>query len=102
MAVADTLRQLPPLFNFLIMTLEIIERSIMLGYVLGYCSSSNTYVIFSPWLSDEVAKVINSTLEYYPKACITFLSDEDKAKEISHTPQWLTALSELGIELNEY
>lgn len=68
----------------------------MLGYVLGYCSSSDTYVIFSSWLSDEVAKVINATLEYHPKACITFLSDEDRAKDISHTPQWLTALSELG------
>ena len=96
MAVADTLRQLPPLFNFLIMTLEIIERSVMLGYVLGYCSSSDTYVIFSSWLSDEVAKVINATIEYSPKALVTFLSDENRAKEISHTPQWLTALSELG------
>lgn len=74
----------------------------MLGYVLGYCSSSDTYVIFSSWLSDEVAKVVNAILEYSPTACVTIVTDEKRAKAISDTPQWLTALSELGIELNEY
>lgn len=79
------------------MTLEIIERSVMLGYVLGFCSDTDTYVIYSAWLSDEVAKVVNSVLEYYPKAVVTIVTDEGKAKEMSHAPQWLTALSELGI-----
>ncbi len=69
----------------------------MLGYVLGYCSSSDTYVIYCSWLSDEVAKVVNSVLEYYPKAVVTVVADEERAKEMSHAPQWLTALSELGI-----
>ncbi len=76
---------------------QVIERSVTLGYVLGYCSSSGTYVIFADWVSDVVAKVINSVLDLHPKSCITIVTDEDKAKQMSHTPQWLNALSELGV-----
>lgn len=97
MAVADTLHQLPPLYKLIdMLELEIIERSLMFGYVLGYCSDTDTYIIYSVWLSDEVEKVINSVLECYPKACVTIVTDIARAKQVSHSPQWLTALQELG------
>lgn len=76
---------------------QVVERSVTLGYVLGYCSSLDTFVIFADWRSDIVVKVINSVFDLHPQSCVTIVTDEDKAKQISHTPQWLTALSELGI-----
>lgn len=76
---------------------QIIERSVIWGYVLGYCSSSDTFVIFADWVSGVVVKVINSVLDLHPKSCIEIVTDEDKAKQMSHAPQWLNALSELGI-----
>lgn len=77
------------------MELEIMERSLMLDYILGYCSCIDTYVIYSSWLSDEVVKVINATLEYYPNACVMIVTDIERAKQVSNSRQWLTALDEL-------
>lgn len=75
--------------------LEIIERSLMLGYVLGYCSDTDTYTVYSPLLSDEVVKVANITLDYYPNACMMIVTDKARAKQVCNSPQWLKALSEL-------
>lgn len=76
---------------------QVIERSMILGYTLGYCSSSDTFVIFTDYVSDVAIKVINSVLDLHPKSCIKIVTDEDRAKQISLAPQWLKALSELGV-----
>lgn len=75
--------------------LEVIERSIMLGYVLGYCYASKVYVVYSCTLSEAATVVINTVLGDSPEACVLIAGTREKAESISHSHEWLKAVDEV-------
>lgn len=75
--------------------LEVFEYSIALDYVLAHRASSESFVIFSHTISDAVVNVIKVLFTAFPLMGIEIVIDEDKAKQMSNSPQWLKALSEM-------
>lgn len=75
--------------------LEVFEYSVVFGYILAYRASSDSYVIFSHTFNDVVVSVIKILFDTFPLMGVEIVIDEDKAKQMSNSPQWLKALSEM-------
>lgn len=74
----------------------IIEYSVLLGYAVGYIADTETYVIYSLMFGETAQNLANSVFDLHPTSCVTLVDDEQRAKGLINTPQWVKVIDEIN------
>lgn len=83
--------------HFPTLKVMVIEYSVLLGYAVGYIADTETYVIYSLMMFGETAQnLANSVFDLHPTSCVTLVGDEQRAKGLINTPQWVKVIDEIN------
>lgn len=76
--------------------MKLIEYSVILEYLVTFDAETKCYFIYSPVMSDTIYKVAETIMSLNPSTLITFVTDEERAKQLMNSPQCCRAIDDIN------
>lgn len=76
--------------------MKLIEYSVILEYLVTFDTETNSYYIYSPVINETAYKVGKIIIELNPSTLITFVTDEERARQLMNCPQCCRVIDDIN------